>query len=152
MLSTIFLQIMSIPLPEPDKEDDLEALDNRYDDRVEWPAFHPGDALPLRPGASAASSSASTLYQDDGINITESRFARKDHPAHIAVIIDAGKSLLQEIDQTDPLAMYRADNVYYPFADDVDWEIAKWMTDSSLSNSQINSFLKLKYVCGLSCH
>ena len=32
MLSTIFLQIMSIPLPEPDKEDDLEALDNRYDD------------------------------------------------------------------------------------------------------------------------
>ena len=68
------------------------------------------------------------------------------------MIIDAGKSLLQEIDQTDPLAVYCADNVYYPFADDVDWEIAKWMMDSSLSNSQINSFLKLKYVCGLSCH
>ncbi|KIM22688.1 hypothetical protein M408DRAFT_78738, partial [Serendipita vermifera MAFF 305830] len=38
------------------------------------------------------------------------------------------------------------DEMYYPFANDIDFELAAWLHDSGLSRSKIDEFLKLKYV------
>lgn len=41
-------------------------------------------------------------------------------------------------------------NIYYPFANDVDFELGAWLSDSGLSRSKIDAFLALKYVSPLS--
>jgi hypothetical protein len=37
-------------------------------------------------------------------------------------------------------------NMYYPFANEIDFELAAWLSDSGLSRSKIDAFLNLKYV------
>jgi hypothetical protein len=40
-------------------------------------------------------------------------------------------------------------NMYYPFANEIDFELAAWLSDSGLSRSKIDAFLNLKYVRSL---
>jgi hypothetical protein len=37
-------------------------------------------------------------------------------------------------------------NMYYPFADEKEWELSAWLHQSGLPLSQMDTFLKLKYV------
>ncbi|KAF7969079.1 hypothetical protein HWV62_28378 [Athelia sp. TMB] len=54
-----------------------------------------------------------------------------------------GENLLQQI-RRDRYAEYRADNIHYPFATRGDWQLGEWLTNSSLTQAQIDSFLKLE--------
>ena len=56
-----------------------------------------------------------------------------------------GANLLQQMDQ-DQYARFREANIHYPFASEMEWKLAKWLTSSGLPQSQINNFIKLDYV------
>jgi hypothetical protein len=64
-----------------------------------------------------------------------------------------GQNLLQRIDADDIYADDRnMSSVHYPFASRAEWQLANWLAGASLSQSEINSFLKLDYVSYLSRH
>jgi hypothetical protein len=48
--------------------------------------------------------------------------------------------------ETDEYAQVRQDNVHYPFASQIEWELASWLSASSLSQKAIDQFLRLAYV------
>lgn len=58
---------------------------------------------------------------------------------------------LQQIDYFDEHAALRqsTDNIFYPFSSSRDWQLGRWLTESSLSQNQINNFLKLDRVRAL---
>lgn len=60
-----------------------------------------------------------------------------------------GENLLQRI-RRDPYGQYRQDNIYYPFASRGEWQLAQWLINSSLTQAQTDSFLKLEEVSN--CH
>lgn len=72
---------------------------------------------------------------------------RKDYHPIQSIYAEGGKNLLQVVED-DILANTRAesDNIFYPFASKEEWELAQWFTHSSLPQSEINSFLRLRYV------
>lgn len=43
----------------------------------------------------------------------------------------------------------RKSNIYYPFANQDDWEVAAWISNSGLSTRDINAFLQLTFVSAL---
>jgi len=47
--------------------------------------------------------------------------------------------------------MYHPDqrhgNVYFPFANAIEWELAAWLGGGNLSKQEINTFLRTLYVC-----
>jgi len=58
-----------------------------------------------------------------------------------------GQNLLQRIDANDIYANHRKEStVHYPFASRAEWQLANWLAGASLSQAEINSFLKLDYV------
>lgn len=69
---------------------------------------------------------------------------REYHPnrAHFRL---GGENLLQRMDQ-DLLSEHRKTNVHYPFANRTEWELAQWLNSTSLTQQQIDSFLRLDYV------
>jgi hypothetical protein len=61
-------------------------------------------------------------------------------------IFSSGKNLLQQMDD-DAFAQIRVKyDVHYPFSCRADWQLAKWLTNSSLPRSEIDTFLRLDYV------
>ena len=46
---------------------------------------------------------------------------------------------------------HRQENSYYPFSGKDEWELGKFLCDN-FTRSQINTFLKLDWVCNLSFH
>ncbi len=99
---------------------------------------------PTRPGAFSASQSL-----DEPTNDLGGLFTKVYHPNR-AYSKTGGQNLLQAI-HDDRFADYRKENPYYPFADKAfadkaEWELVKWMTDASLTQQQIDTFLKLSYV------
>lgn len=56
-----------------------------------------------------------------------------------------GENLLQRIDH-DKYAPERLNNIHYPFQSRGDWQLGQWLTNSSLTQAQIDSFLKLAAV------
>lgn len=67
---------------------------------------------------------------------------------HPRVMVDkpGGKNLLQEIDSDLRLKQFRRIRPYYPFASKAEWELGSWLCNGSLSQNDIDSFLKLDYV------
>ena len=51
---------------------------------------------------------------------------------------------------TDQYADFWRDNLYYPFALRVDWQLASWLLRSRLSMAAIDDFLSLELVCQFS--
>ena len=47
----------------------------------------------------------------------------------------------------DQYAGFRRENLYYPFASRVDWQLASWLLRSRLSMAAIDNFLSLELVC-----
>ena len=50
----------------------------------------------------------------------------------------------------DQYANFRQENLYYPFASRVDWQLASWLLRSRLSMAAIDDFLSLELVCRFS--
>ena len=94
---------------------------------------------PTRSGAFSASQSL-----DEPTNDLGGLFTKVYHPNR-ACSKTGGQNLLQAI-HDDRFADHRKENPYYPFADKAEWELVKWMTDASLTQQQIDTFLKLSYV------
>ena len=46
----------------------------------------------------------------------------------------------------DEYSRFRHENIYYPFASEVDWQLASWLLRSHLSMAAIDTFLSLKLV------
>lgn len=69
---------------------------------------------------------------------------RIDHP-HCPISRPGGHNLLETMD-LDQHADNRKTNLFYPFADKMDWEVARFIHDTSLTQQQIDRFLKLDYV------
>lgn len=70
---------------------------------------------------------------------------REDHP-NKPRSFKGGKNLLEVI-QCDTYAECRRDNIHYPFRSREEWQLAEWLTNSPLTQAQIDSFLKLEEVC-----
>ena len=47
----------------------------------------------------------------------------------------------------DQYADFRRENLYYPFASRIDWQLASWLLHSRLSMAAIDNFLSLELVC-----
>lgn len=52
------------------------------------------------------------------------------------------------VDASDPLTVdhTESNNIYYPFASKAKWELAEWLSSSSLSQLLVNEFLHLDWV------
>lgn len=56
-------------------------------------------------------------------------------------------NLLQQIDREDHLRDERKiAGPYYPFASKAEWKLAKWLTEASLPQTEIDKFLRLDFV------
>jgi hypothetical protein len=60
-------------------------------------------------------------------------------------VYGTGKSFMGNFD-SDSFAEQRKENLYYPFASKVDWEMASFLLRSRMSMAMINDFLKLGHV------
>jgi len=59
-----------------------------------------------------------------------------------------GKNMLQQMDDDEfTAARHESGNIHYPFASQEEWRLAYWLTHASLPQSEINSFLRLDWVC-----
>lgn len=66
------------------------------------------------------------------------------HP-HAGKTYSYGSTFLDTFNR-DPFAEHRKENIYYPFASRVDWEVALFLLRSPLSKAEIDRFLKLGLV------
>lgn len=76
--------------------------------------------------------------------------SKLEHP-RILIRRPGGENLLQRI-RGDQYAQQRKDNIHYPFRSRGDWQLAQWLTNSPLTQAQIDSFLKLEEVNQSRCH
>lgn len=72
----------------------------------------------------------------------------KLYHANQSIGVAGGKNVLQKIED-DKLVEERKENVFYPCTDETEWELAEFLSRSSLSQAEISEFLKLRYVSGL---
>lgn len=59
-----------------------------------------------------------------------------------------GRTIMQEIDEDNSVPEAK-NNVYYPFTSRQDFEMGAWLSQSNVSMSQIDDFLKLSYICSV---
>lgn len=70
--------------------------------------------------------------------------SKQEHPKPLDRV-PGGANLLQQI-RNDRHAVHRRENLYYPFRSRGDWQLGQWLTNSKLTQAQIDSFLKLEEV------
>ncbi|KAG6904113.1 hypothetical protein DXG01_012539, partial [Tephrocybe rancida] len=76
----------------------------------------------------------------------QTTFHKQYHPNRAGSISNDGANLLQILEQ-DEYAEYRnGGNPHYPFTNQAEWELVRWMNSASLTQQQIDAFLKLTYV------
>jgi hypothetical protein len=84
-------------------------------------------------------------YISDFLPSSDSITRHKEYHPNRAQFRLGGENLLQRMDQ-DLLSEHRKTNVHYPFANRTEWELAQWLNSTSLTQQQIDSFLRLDYV------
>lgn len=84
-------------------------------------------------------------YSSDSTSSSSDRHT-EFHPT-AGRIYGKGRTILQEVDDKDQFKTERIKNVYYPFMSRQDFEMGAWLSQSNVSMSQIDDFLKLSYVC-----
>lgn len=71
-----------------------------------------------------------------------------EHP-NSPIFRPGGLNLLEAM-ELDEHAEKRLTNPFYPFASKMDWEVARFIYDTSLTQQQIDKFLQLDYVSVMS--
>jgi hypothetical protein len=84
-------------------------------------------------------------YVNDLLPSSDGVIRHKEYHPNRAQFKLGGENLLQRMDQ-DSLSEHRKTNVHYPFADRTEWELAQWLNSTSLTQQQIDGFLRLDYV------
>lgn len=112
-----------------DEDDGLGFIGNSHESASSIPPTPLEPATTLPPGP---------VTNDSNV------FFKKYHPNR-AGSKPGGENLLQALEQ-DQFAHVRQDNAHYPFANQVEWQLVKWFTDASLTQQQIDAFLRLLYV------
>jgi hypothetical protein len=84
-------------------------------------------------------------YINDFLASSDDITRHKEYHPNRAQFRSGGENLLQRMEQ-DPLSEHRKTNVHYPFANRTEWELAQWLNSTSLTQQQIDSFLRLDYV------
>ena len=60
-------------------------------------------------------------------------------------VFGKGRTILEDIDE-DKFSEERKKNIYFPFTDSDDLEVAAWLSHSGASMAHIDKFLKLPFV------
>lgn len=129
-----------------------EALDSlvRLQDHVEQEADVDKDRSQLPNYAIPQPSPRTTTnvrHTEDVPSYSVAGLVKNYHPRR-SISVPGGMNILQEIDATDPLREDRvkSNNVYYPFPSKAEWELAEWLSSSSIPQSSVNKFLHLDWV------
>ncbi|KAF7973201.1 hypothetical protein HWV62_15785 [Athelia sp. TMB] len=125
---------------------EVEDLDSEEDEDL--PSLIPADQAAEGDGERVLSGPAPPATVDvspqqvslSGLQIVPHPNQSATYPGH-----PGGGNILQQIDHFDHNAAFRVStgNVFLPLSSKRDWQLAKWLTEASLSHRQINSFLKL---------
>lgn len=100
-------------------------------------SLHPPSPSNLSSSPDPTSHVPTTLALHSGLH--------KEYHQKRSVGVPGGQNVLQKI-EVDKLAFERKANIFYPFADKREWELSEFLALSSLSQAEINTFLKLHYV------
>lgn len=125
--------------------DDLTPLHLVNETESRLPPLHPDDAHgtaqgPITPVPTTTNGDIPPHSNLDGLS-------KQEHPK-LLDRIPGGENLLQQI-RNDQYAAHRQENIHYPFRSRGDWQLGQWLTNSSLTQAQIDSFLKLEEVSNL---
>lgn len=85
------------------------------------------------------------LHEDDNVALANEPIEK--HPT-AGQSHGEGTTILEDI-ALNHFVEERKSNIYYPFANQDDWEVAAWISNSDLSTGDINSFLHLTFVSEL---
>jgi len=99
-----------------------------------WPSDARPQEFPIPPG----------LRQGPSVSPSQVPTTGRYHPTS-GYIYGVGKNLFDQLDDNE-YADQRKENPYYPFMDEGEWELGKFLVEN-LNQTQINKFLKLKWVC-----
>jgi hypothetical protein len=72
---------------------------------------------------------------------------RVEFPIHAGAGTVVGKQRSQFQAIQEELRESAGDNIYYPFASEMDWELTAFLQEAGMAMAQIDRFLKLLYVC-----
>ncbi|KAG6906603.1 hypothetical protein DXG01_012984 [Tephrocybe rancida] len=97
----------------------------------------------LEPHPPEEEANASLISRDRPV---ETSSYKVYHPNRAGSLPTQGLNLLQALEK-DKYAHHRNNgNPHYPFASQTEWELVQWMNDASLTQQQIDAFLRLSYV------
>lgn len=114
------------------------------DDTDEPPEIFPLDHNCARPGPADASTPPEVTIADPYPQITDAGLRKINHPNQPHGF-NGGQNLLQAMDN-DMYSNLRRENGYYPFRSMEEWQLARWISESRLTQVQIDKFLKLEEV------
>jgi hypothetical protein len=159
-------QLLEPPIEEPQGPDpplmiDEEGPDNHMDWEPEMTQDDPlNDEQPVaRSPSPPAPRSPSPLpppdleTTDEGEEIRvaevpdaqqEAREIIEEFPTAAGTIVAHEPSYFASVLQTH--INDHGDNIYYPFANSIDWELAAWMHESGLTVTEMDRFLSTQYV------
>lgn len=106
------------------------------------------DQLPGTNGFPSYSQGPTSTQSPEGPSVSVAGLRKVPHPNPSKSAQNCGHNLLQHIDQFDQLAERRSDsdNIFYPFSSRAEWQLARWLTKTSLPQSEVNEFLHLDWV------
>jgi len=109
----------------------IEAITDHLNDQSTtcWPSDARPQELPIPPAFRRGSQ--------------PNRHTGRCHP-HSGYIFGTGKNMLDKLED-DEYAYRRKENPYYPFHDEGEWQLGKFLVEN-LTQTQIDKFLKLKWV------
>lgn len=109
------------------------------------------DQLPSAGNFPSFSGEPADVRAAEGSSIPDAGLEKRLHPKPSEATQGYGYNLLQNIDQFDDLAQQRndSDNMYYPFASRAEWQLARWLSTTSLPQSEVNNFLHLDWVSSI---
>jgi hypothetical protein len=84
------------------------------------------------------------LVDESNTHSEPSQDIRVEFPRPAGIILGKRHSQFQAIQEK--LRESAGDNIYYPFASEMDWELAAFLQESGMPMAQIDRFLKLPYV------
>lgn len=98
-------------------------------------------------GSVKSVSMESLSISDDGIPETANSSPKEYFEGAAKVYGNNGRTFLKAFDEDQFADIRQSNNLYYPFADRPEWDLAEFLLTSPLSMADINRFFSLTLVC-----